>query len=247
MTIHYDHIATEYQIILSMPIFEMIGHTLTRHLGDIQGQSVLDLACGEGFHTRRVKRLGAGRTVGVDLSAAMLNLARQRETQDPLGIEYRHSAVQDLGQIGQFDWVIAIFLLHYASTPAELAAMCQTVYNNLKPGGHFIAMINPGRGIDRLAAMYDRYGYLQRVVSPPLREGGKIEITLTAETAEIQFEIHYYTQATYETALRQAGFTNIAWQPMTLPPSLEPGADWPFWEIFLDLDTSPIALIKCQK
>jgi toxoflavin synthase len=43
--------------------------------------SVLDLACGEGFYTRLLRQTGAGRVVGVDLSAGMIALARQEEAR----------------------------------------------------------------------------------------------------------------------------------------------------------------------
>jgi ubiquinone/menaquinone biosynthesis C-methylase UbiE len=41
---------------------------------------VLDLACGEGFYTRRIKQRDAARVVGVDVSQPMIELARAEET-----------------------------------------------------------------------------------------------------------------------------------------------------------------------
>src|ERR1051325_3928355 len=46
-------------------------------LGDLSGVNALDLGCGSGVYAARLVARGS-RVVGVDLSAAMLNLARER-------------------------------------------------------------------------------------------------------------------------------------------------------------------------
>jgi 2-polyprenyl-3-methyl-5-hydroxy-6-metoxy-1,4-benzoquinol methylase len=57
-------------------------------IGDPRGMAVLDVACGEGFYTRMLRQRGAARVTGVDLSPAMIDLARLQEAQHELGIEY---------------------------------------------------------------------------------------------------------------------------------------------------------------
>jgi 2-polyprenyl-3-methyl-5-hydroxy-6-metoxy-1,4-benzoquinol methylase len=61
--------------------------TLFEALRDLSDKSVLDLACGEGFYTRCLKRGGAARVVGVDISQGMIDLARHQEERDGLGID----------------------------------------------------------------------------------------------------------------------------------------------------------------
>lgn len=39
-----------------------------RVLGDIRGKALLDLACGDGFYTRKFRQAGADPVVGIDLS-----------------------------------------------------------------------------------------------------------------------------------------------------------------------------------
>jgi SAM-dependent methyltransferase len=56
---------------------------------DIGGHRVLDLACGNGTASRFLARRGALVT-GLDLSARMLDRARQAEAGEPLGIRYVH-------------------------------------------------------------------------------------------------------------------------------------------------------------
>ncbi len=57
-------------------------------LGDVRGQSVLDIGCGTGLYTRRLKQRGAARVLGLDASAGMIEYARHLESLHPLGVEY---------------------------------------------------------------------------------------------------------------------------------------------------------------
>ena len=131
----YDEIAERYNKVKSSFIitrhYHFTAYTLQRLLGDISGKSVLDLACGEGLYTRQLKLMGASHTVGVDASEEMIKLARKQEAQAPLGIEYILSDAQDLGKIGEFDVVIAVYLFHYSPTKEQLLKMCQTVYETI--------------------------------------------------------------------------------------------------------------------
>ena len=56
-----------------------------RLVGDLTGQDVLDIACGQGHAARALARAGARSVTGVDSSPAMLALARRHEEARPLG------------------------------------------------------------------------------------------------------------------------------------------------------------------
>src|SRR5947209_11954629 len=66
----------------------LIDPTFLRVVGDVRGLRVLDLGCGNGYLSRRFSREGA-RVVAVDASAPIVQRARGRESQVPLGYEYR--------------------------------------------------------------------------------------------------------------------------------------------------------------
>nr|VFJ99082.1 MAG: Methyltransferase domain-containing protein [Candidatus Kentron sp. H]VFJ99247.1 MAG: Methyltransferase domain-containing protein [Candidatus Kentron sp. H]VFK03935.1 MAG: Methyltransferase domain-containing protein [Candidatus Kentron sp. H] len=141
MTAIYDGIAEQYQKANELPYRQYAeSETYFHILGDLSGKSILDLACGEGFYTRKFKRKGAARVVGVDISEKMIELAMQEERTEPLGIEYIVRDVLELGEIGKFDRVVAAYLLNYARTREELLRMCQNIYLNLKPDGHFVTI-----------------------------------------------------------------------------------------------------------
>jgi ubiquinone/menaquinone biosynthesis C-methylase UbiE len=77
MRTDYDVIAGEYRQAKQQPWrMHVESYTLFDLLGELSGKTVLDLACGEGFHTRGLKQRGAAHVVGVDASAGMIELAR---------------------------------------------------------------------------------------------------------------------------------------------------------------------------
>src|SRR5262245_17528477 len=84
VTTNYDPIAEQYKRSKQQPWRTYIEcFTLMKLIGDPHGLSVLDVACGEGFYTRRVRERGAARVTGMDLSHKMLDRARQQDAQNP--------------------------------------------------------------------------------------------------------------------------------------------------------------------
>lgn len=114
-------------------------------LGDIRGKSLLDLACGDGFYTRRFKReCGADPVMGIDLSPKSIEQAEAVERREQLGIEYRVGDAVDLELEGRFDIVTAIHLLHYLESGTEIESVLRAIHTLLGDGGHFVTMIaNP--------------------------------------------------------------------------------------------------------
>src|SRR5215471_5112976 len=175
MTTNYDDIATEYQRAKQQPWRLYLEHyTLFKLCGDLRGKTVLDLACGEGFYTRFIKRRGAARVVGVDLSPGMIALARQEEERAPLGIDYLVHDVKQLALAQTFDVVVAAYLLNYAQTAAELVEMGTAIRRHLKPGGWFVTVNNNPRHDVEYFASTRPYGFIKRAQAP-LREGTPVD------------------------------------------------------------------------
>lgn len=69
MTTNYDPIAEQYKRSKEAPWRTHVEcFTLLETIGPLEGLSVLDVACGEGFYTRLLRHRGAARMAGVDLS-----------------------------------------------------------------------------------------------------------------------------------------------------------------------------------
>ena len=73
---------------LADPTFDVL-------VGDVRGQRVAAVACGQGREARRLADLGA-RVTGIDASESLLGHARRLEEQAPRGIDYLHDDAQKL-------------------------------------------------------------------------------------------------------------------------------------------------------
>jgi 2-polyprenyl-3-methyl-5-hydroxy-6-metoxy-1,4-benzoquinol methylase len=217
MTTNYDIIAEDYKKAADHPIKQYIeSYTILKVLGNIEAKSVLDLACGEGYYTRLVKQQGAGQVIGVDISVAMINQAKAAELAAPLGIEYRVQDVTQLGQIGEFDMVTAIYLFPYAATKQTLIAMFQVIFDNLKPGGKLVSItLNPGLSAEN-SSIYGQYG-VQMATEGVLQDGATIKFTIDIPNVPngcFELSTTYWDQETHEHTAQQVGFQEIIWHPL---------------------------------
>lgn len=242
---NYDAIADQYLHSRELTFFNIADYSIQKAIGDIRGKTILDIGCGDGRFARKMRRAGAGRVVGVDVSSAMIELAKQHERDDQLQIHYVQKASEELGVIGKFDVVVAEFLLHYASDCEHLNAMCATAYNNLRPGGAFIAVNdNSGKGIGNDDVL-SRYGIRIEPASMPLQDGTLMCVTLESGGRAVQVENYYYGRATYTESLKKAGFRAIRWCSLVMPPQFEGTESEADWKFFFEI--SPIVMISCEK
>ena len=102
-------------------------------IGDLRDRPVLDAGCGEGHNTRILARAGA-RMTGVDISERMIDLAREAERDEPLGIRYVHTSYAELGAFaeGDFDAVVSFMALMDGPRFDDAMKACFRV---LRPGG----------------------------------------------------------------------------------------------------------------
>ena len=107
---------------------------LRRLLPSLAGLDILDLGCGDGELARRCVERGARRGVGIDLSARMLALARERSTDRRIRL-VRTAIEQASFAPRSFDLVVSSFALHYV---AEYGGVARAVFNWLRPGGRFV-------------------------------------------------------------------------------------------------------------
>lgn len=108
-------------------------------LGDIQGLTVLDLACGEGYNTRILAGKGA-KTTGIDFSPKMIELAKQEEAKKQLGIEYFILDAANLKGVpdSHFDLVTCFMALQDIE---NFRMAISEVSRVLKPDGRFVFAI----------------------------------------------------------------------------------------------------------
>ncbi len=233
MTTDYDSIAEQYQRSKLTPWRSYVEcFTLLELIGDVGGLNLIDVACGEGFYTRMLKRRGAVSIIGVDLSQGMVDLAQSLEASRPLGIQYQVGDARSLPYENQFDLAVAAYLLNYAPDDATLSAMCASVARALKPGGRFVTVnCNPACNFPS-APSYRQYGFETSVIGE-WRVSAPITWTFYLGDTTFSIENYYLPVANHERALRDAGFADIRWHAPRLAE--EAAREFPadFWRPFL--------------
>lgn len=227
----YDTIADAYRDSKQLPFREVIErNTLFELLGDIRGDKVLDMACGDGFYTRLLKRAGASQVTGVDISMEMIRLAEHEERKNPLGCTYLQVDAAAFVPAEPADLVVATYLLNYARTREQLLRFCQVCHDALRPGGRFAGVNDNVRNPPVGTMSLKKYG-LQKSCPPRPKEGDVILYTITNEDGQrFEFENYYFEPCTYERAFRDAGFRDFRWVELSLHPSQQGN---PFWDDFM--------------
>ncbi len=137
----YDSIAAWYdQDAVTSPFYqEMVVPSIMALVGDVEGEVVCDIACGQGVISRELARRGA-QVIGIDISTELLNLARGYEAREPLGIRYVEDDAQSLSHLsdGSVDGVTCCMAL--MNIP-DLVACVATISRVLKRDGWFVATI----------------------------------------------------------------------------------------------------------
>ena len=212
-------------------------------IGDVDGKRVLDVACGEGHFTRLLRKAGAAEVVGIDISERMIELAREQETRQPLGIEYRVEDARAVAEHADFDLVVGAWLLVYAQTRAELVQMCRGLASRLRSGGRLVTVVgNPAvYGLDPLPD-YRKYGF-QLSISGRAVEGAPTKYILLLDDSTLEIENYYMPIAAYESAFAQTGFANFAVHMPEVSP--RPDDDPAYWDDFLKYPS--FILLECVK
>ena len=243
MTTNYDPIAEQYKRSKQQPWRTHIeSYTLMQLIGDPAEQSILDVACGEGFYTRILRQNGAAKVTGVDLSQGMIELAERQEAEHRLGIDYLVADARNLNPDVKYDLVVAAYLLNYAANRQELQAMCNGIARCLKPQGRFITVnCNPALEFPS-APSYRKYGF-ETSAAGAFREGTPIKWKFHLEDGSFEIENYHLNVAIHEDAFRSAGFRQVHWHAPRLSPEGETefGAD--FWISFLT--APPATFIEC--
>lgn len=219
------------------------AYSFLKLIGDVKGKRVLDVACGEGHFTRMLRKAGAAEVVGADISERMIELARDQEAHQPLGIEYRVEDARTLVGEPYFDLVVSAWLLVYARTRAELLQMCRGLASRLRSGGRLVTVIaNPEMYEFDSMPDYRKYG-VQMSLSEHAVEGAITKVVLLLQDSTLEIENYYMPTAAYESAVAQSGFRDVTIHLPEVSP--DPDEDPAFWDDFLRY---PIfVMIDCVK
>jgi SAM-dependent methyltransferase len=102
-------------------------------IGDVRSKTVLDAGCGEGYNTRILARRGA-RMTGIDISARMIELAREEEERKPAGIRYEVASFTNLAPFADSTFDVEVSFMALMDGP-DFPSAIRELYRVLKPGG----------------------------------------------------------------------------------------------------------------
>src|SRR5687768_14353957 len=122
---------------------EVHGPSLLAACGDVRGQRLLDLGCGQGWFSRQLAERCA-EVIGIDFSAQQLANARRHEAARPLGITYRlldATQVDEELPANSFELVTACMSLHDSPDTGRMLAAARCV---LTPAGRLaFSIVHP--------------------------------------------------------------------------------------------------------
>lgn len=117
---------------------DLILPNLIRLMDIRAGEMILDLACGEGFFSRRFNRLGA-KVVASDISKELIEIAKK--DKDAQGVQFEVAPADKIPFVADasIDKIVIILALQNIENVPGVFAECSRV---LKPGGKLYFVIN---------------------------------------------------------------------------------------------------------
>jgi SAM-dependent methyltransferase len=232
----YEAIGGRYQDVKDLPsaLAEQAG--VEAACGDVTGLDVLDLACGTGFYTRVLGRLGARRVLGVDLSPAMVEAARHAQHgahPTSARIDYQVHDASVLPVLGSFPLITAVWLLNYAVDESAMTAMLTSVRRNLADHGRFVG-VTQSPWFRFAGSRSGKYGWTFEPTAH--NEFGTTVHAIAHTDPPIEFPARFARPEVYSRCALAAGLAEFEWLPVVVPPAARDrfGAD--FWA---DFQTNP--------
>ena len=219
---------------------QLVGPAAERLLDVQPGETILDIACGNGQFTRRMADLGA-RVSATDFSERFLDRARSRSAAYADRIEYRQVDATDaeaLAALGnqRFDAIVCLMALMDMTTIEPLMA---TIPHLLKPGGRFVFVIQHpcfnSNGVSMVSELIDDGGEehvthslkLSRYLTLPPGKG----MGMPGEPAA-----HYYFHRPLHAVLGTAFRHGLVMDGIDEPAFPEPDEPRPFsWLTYSDI------------
>ena len=104
-------------------------------IGDVSGRTVLDVGCGDGELAVELSKRGA-KVTGIDVSARMIESARERAQQHGADVTLKVATAQDLPFAPHaFDVVVAVTVLCFVE---DAAPVLRETVRVLRPGGRLV-------------------------------------------------------------------------------------------------------------
>ncbi len=245
MTTDYNQISQQYKQAKQQPWrWAVETYSLMKLVGDLQGKSIVDVACGEGYFTRLLRQAGAASVLGLDISQAMIELARAEERASRWALNTLSKTPGPNAPRRELDLAVAAWLLVYAHDRAELAEMCRGLARLLRPGGRFVTYTTNPDVYFYPKANYRKYGF-ELALADRAYEGAPINWTIDLGDTKFEIQNYYLPIEAYQEAFESAGFGDFRMHQPTLAPEAEAELGREFWSDFLEYPAA--VLMDCVK
>ena len=178
-------------------------------LADVAGKDVVELGCGTGYFGAVLKRLGAKRVVGVDVTPAQLETARRLNEEFRLGLEFLEENAENTSlPDDSFDLVVSEY---GASIWCDTRKWIAEAARLLRPGGELVFM--RGSTLRNICAPLDGDGKVVERLMLPQKGMYRID---WKEDDEEGTEFHPPTMEMFQ-ILRENGFHLVDFRELYAP------------------------------
>ena len=216
----YDDIVFDYSAIKTN-VFgkEHLDPEFFKAVGNVEGCSLLDLACGSGYYTKLLKQKGASEVIGVDISEGMIKEADKDELEHSLGITYVVGDASKYVHGHEMDVVTGAFLLCYADSEENLLKFCENIYANLKCGGKFVTMqpvLDETCNLEDMTLGYTFVPYVNEKKPDTLYDGVQVDVTIYSADfkSKCSFPSFLWKSQTISKLLYAVGFEDVKIVPI---------------------------------
>ncbi|WP_263399626.1 class I SAM-dependent methyltransferase [Saccharopolyspora pogona] len=154
-------------------------------------------------------------------------------------ISFVQHDVLEMPKLGTFDLAVVIYLIQYAKTIDELAAMYRNIAANVRSGGQFVALTVDSR-FRHGEGSTEKYGFSVAPVVEP-RDEDRLSFTMFSDPP-VTVDCTHFERSTHERVAKRCGFRTLRWHELRVDPGLEGGAD--FYRDFLD--NPPFVLLSAE-
>ncbi len=215
------YLITDADIALNEELTRREVDLITEILGLEKEDVVLDLCCGNGRHSLELARRGFRNVVGLDYSAELLQVARERAESEGLKVRFKQGDARNLPfPSNAFDAVIMMGnSFGYFADPFDDLRVLKEVHRVLRPYGKFLIDVADGEFLRRNFERYsverlhdglmvvrerelDAHG--NRLISRELVIDGEQRVV-----ADRVYAVRLYDYPTLRSLLLRAGFTGV--------------------------------------
>ena len=226
-----------FQVSLESPMIKKIlVPSFFSLIGDVSDKSIIDLGCGPGIYTRKLKKLTSKTVLGVDISSEMIGLCQQIEDSEKLGIVYKvHDLAIPFKENNElYDIGVLNFVLNHSNSFEMLKSIVKNAFDLIKPNGKIVGhAVNPD--IDpKNFPKFVKYNLKLEVDRIPIQNYDPIHVELfhPDSNSSTKFDDFCVPPGDYERAFQESGFKNFQWVPEKLGKEFE--GDIEEWAEYLE-------------